>query len=816
MQKLVFTNGEGISIDLTSGNFGITNWAGLSNAPLNIQTQQVPFEDGGVFLDALIEQREIELTVAIKDDNDLELRYQKKRELISALNPKLGEGVLIYTNDFLSKQIHAVPQIPLFENKNSNDPGTLKASVVFSCPSPYWEDTEETEVILNNGVIANIENYGDIDIGVKVTIKGLLKNPLIENQNEEKKILINGEYNTDVEINTNVGKKQVVTKDNIMTWQDGGDFNVFVTDGYRKIYAGSQVCYQKGDGEIISINNVFNQIITAGVYYKGTFYLGARNGYYYKSTDGLNWTEGQNFPFIREYNYMTVINDKVFICEALKIFVSDDLENWTIVYTSDSEYCRFYKIIFANNKYVAVGGYHLNEQENIIISSEDLQTWNTSVLTHSYDLYGDQELLTVAYGNGFYYALAKHGLIYKSSDGDAWSIVGNVTDLGSFKDVVFDVSQNCFIVSSHSGLYKIENFEEEYYEFLIGCDHASIFVCNEGNYMVCEKGQIIYSKNFINFITIRQLGFLPQCYFKGYFYTIHASKVYKSIDGLKDWQEIPSITGIFLANSNDMIVIKYGNYVYSSKDGINFTHSYVGTLSSNAEINYSNGRFLISSTHDLFVSSNGINWEALSVGSYYVHSACYNNGTYVVCANNANVSEYYLLKSTDGITWDVVETSNREIKKIIYENQTYVKIYYQYIAHSTDLINWQEITCADVSDVIYNGLYYIFGYRYGVRILSKTFELIADYKKIVFVIFSKVVFGINKIFASGSNPYSPNVSTALAVTKLTDNKNIIDKLSSDSNMTLGLKIGNNHIIYKNENDMNTLCYLSYRQKYIGV
>ena len=134
MQKLVFINGNGIQIDLTAGNFGITNWAGLSNTGLNIQTQQVPFEDGGVFLDALMEQREIEVTVAIYDGNNLELRYQKKRELISALNPKLGEGTLIYTNDYLSRQIKAVPQIPLFENKNSNDAGTLKASVAFSCP----------------------------------------------------------------------------------------------------------------------------------------------------------------------------------------------------------------------------------------------------------------------------------------------------------------------------------------------------------------------------------------------------------------------------------------------------------------------------------------------------------------------------------------------------------------------------------------------------------------------------------------------------------------------------------------------------------
>ena len=77
MQKLVFINGAGKEIDLSSGNFAVVNWEGLSNTDLNIQSQQVPFQDGGVFLDALIEQREIAVTVAIYDGNNLELRYQK-------------------------------------------------------------------------------------------------------------------------------------------------------------------------------------------------------------------------------------------------------------------------------------------------------------------------------------------------------------------------------------------------------------------------------------------------------------------------------------------------------------------------------------------------------------------------------------------------------------------------------------------------------------------------------------------------------------------------------------------------------------------
>ena len=99
MQKLRFVNGNGIEINLTSGRYGVTEWSGFSNADLNIQSQQVPFQDGAVFLDALYNPRELSITLAINDENDLEKRYELKRELISVMNAKLGEGYLYYKND---------------------------------------------------------------------------------------------------------------------------------------------------------------------------------------------------------------------------------------------------------------------------------------------------------------------------------------------------------------------------------------------------------------------------------------------------------------------------------------------------------------------------------------------------------------------------------------------------------------------------------------------------------------------------------------------------------------------------------------------
>ena len=126
MQKLVWQNANGDSIDLTSGNYGITQWEGFSNTSLNIQSQQVPFQDGAVFLDALLNQRELSVTLKMQDNGNLKERYRMRRELIHILNPKLGEGYLIYTNDFISKRIKCVAQVPLFETHNSDTRGTPK------------------------------------------------------------------------------------------------------------------------------------------------------------------------------------------------------------------------------------------------------------------------------------------------------------------------------------------------------------------------------------------------------------------------------------------------------------------------------------------------------------------------------------------------------------------------------------------------------------------------------------------------------------------------------------------------------------------
>ena len=374
MQKLVFTNGGGQTIDLTSGNFGITNWEGLSGVGLNIQTQQVPFQDGGVFLDALMEQREISVTVAIQDNNDLSARYELKRQLISALNPKLGEGVLVYTNDYLARQIKAVPQLPIFENKNSNDAGTLKASVTFSCPSPYWEDLEDTVVEIDNSNMGTIENKGDIDTQLKANIS--IENGKISLQNltTGKGIETTENLTGNIEINTNIGQKSVNLESDTYQTICGSVYNGGILIGDKVIICGYDIIVF----DILSNEkkNIQSNLPTTGldIAYSPTLGLYAlvgedskvytsrnlsewtpmttgagniiswedsmfkakvNNNTFLKSTDGVTWTSQSGT--VKKSKTTIKYKGNYYRTNGRDIQKSSDNTNWTTVYVANNQ-----------------------------------------------------------------------------------------------------------------------------------------------------------------------------------------------------------------------------------------------------------------------------------------------------------------------------------------------------------------------------------------------------------------------------------------------------------------------------------------------
>lgn len=853
MQKLVFTNGGGQSIDLTSGNFGITNWEGLSGVGLNIQTQQVPFQDGGVFLDALMEQREISVTVAIQDNNDLSLRYELKRQLISALNPKLGEGVLVYTNDYLARQIKAVPQLPIFENKNSNDAGTLKASVVFSCPSPYWEDLEDTVVSLSNGVRTNVANSGDVPCGVKVEMTtGNTVNPFIRNFRQNKKVGIKGSYLTNVQINTEVGKKSVTTQD--MTFkQSMGQFSVkaYAYSSEEGLVVGvgtyNGICIS-GNGEDwrvvdtpVGYEQDLNGVCYSPILNKFIAVGGATNiGIIYSSTDGVNWK-------VETDQIANQLND-VFYSEELDLFIavgnagiiikSTDGTTWTDLTSGVS--VALNKTCYAKNLglFVVVG------DSGAILTSENLTTWTAQTSGVSVNI------LDIAYSeplNLFVAGCAGNHLT--SSDAITWTQgVVTIRYIIYVKELSIFVGGNSIaIIISPDGINWTETDRD------IGAKQG-LGYANQIRYIFCcgNNGQMYSSTDGETWVnqTNNYLGMLIRnmIYQGGYYYAVgyydgqQIGKIARTTDGnswevlyTNDENRLQDI--IYISDLQKFFAVGGGGLIVTSTDGTTWTETIpkTGYYWYGATYSQSLGMIMLvgSNTGTLRSTDGGETWT-FRLAKYPEPNSFLQNvtfseklGLFVAVGGTRGSSQLNMgYRSSDGINWTGFITGHSgAYQNVCYSEyaECFIATGYQsimtktcYVARSTDGINWVEKTLTDFYagyGVIYSNYYHLFivtGYN-GECIISpdgiEWKKLSTGVKNYLYCAVEKD--GIISVAGGQSGLYFFMQSQEI------NTENIIAELTTDSDMTMGLDVGSNEVLLGCANG-EVSATLSFRQKYIGV
>ena len=828
MQKLVFINGNGVQIDLTAGKFGITNWAGLSNTSLNIQTQQVPFEDGGVFLDALMEQREIELTVAIYDGNNLELRYQKKRELISALNPKLGEGTLIYTNDYLSRQIKAVPQIPLFENKNSNDAGTLKASVAFSCPSPYWEDLEETEISFDSAEQPIINNTGDVPCQITMEwFTNYVKNGSVTNLTKNQKIKYNGITTNDIKFVTEIGKKSVIS--------------------------------ERMELSLISYGSTIKDIVYAEKL--SLFVAIGPYGLIMTSKDGRNWNIEES-PTTNELRKIIYSNDKnIFVCVSTlggQVLYSNDGKNWNMTTTGTTPYLRDVAYSPELELFIIVGdGTFASSSDGInwtaVSSGRDLGVFYSSPLHMfvSVGYYGaittstdgihwtsqtsgtNKDLLAGAYSEYLnLFVVCGGGVILASSDGINWTIVS--TDIASLEDVTYSTDLELFVaISSYGDVYTSRDginwsktkelnwytmntiiYVQDFACFFIGGQGylATTNDCINFNKIFCYEGpsinDIIYSKELNMFVAV------------GTFADI-SSAVAISSDG-KNW----------ITNSNNLkirgvaysaelnLFIGVGTGIKTSSDAINWTAQESGASYNLRKVIYSKtvGLFVaVGNSGKIVTSSDGINWtEQASGTSKTLNGICYSEiaNRFIVVGNDG-----LILTSSDGINWSTVDIGittqlndvkyHSAIKKfIITGNEGFITI-------SNNGLIWQAQTSGTTENL--NGLCVAEELKQIMTVGNNGTVLVStdgiNWNEIEntsnFPFYAVCYSGKDNLYVIAGE-YGNILNTYYEPAE-----NMIQNISMDSDLNMNLGVGENKF-RMNREEGNMIVKITYRQKYIGV
>lgn len=195
MQKVTFKNiwGEVVEIGYNFPFF-LSRIEGLGDVQADIQSQKSPNQNGSSYIDSTLQKRTISIEISIMKD------FHNARQILSRIfNPSLGEGLLVYENDFGKWQIKAVSEhVPIFPD---NRPRIFQVALIdLIAHNPYWEDETDNKkslIAYRNGLrypfsfpksygieghSVVIVNEGHVDAPITIEFFGPSLNPTLTNE----------------------------------------------------------------------------------------------------------------------------------------------------------------------------------------------------------------------------------------------------------------------------------------------------------------------------------------------------------------------------------------------------------------------------------------------------------------------------------------------------------------------------------------------------------------------------------------------------------------------------------------------------------
>lgn len=198
--RLTFTSAAGSVTFGPDGSYRLLAVTGTGGPSADVQLQRAPYQDGGTYIDALLEPRELEVEAAVLASTPEELDGQKAL-LARVFNPKLGPGTLLLELEGFSREIEAVSeQAPVFPTGSQNQARTFQRVLLrLLCPDPCWRDPEEhveemaawlgglefplevPTLFAEAGQERVFTNAGDVPAPVLIEFNGPALNPKVEN-----------------------------------------------------------------------------------------------------------------------------------------------------------------------------------------------------------------------------------------------------------------------------------------------------------------------------------------------------------------------------------------------------------------------------------------------------------------------------------------------------------------------------------------------------------------------------------------------------------------------------------------------------------
>ncbi|APQ73877.1 phage tail protein [Clostridium botulinum] len=232
MQKIIFKNERGQSIELGNSTPFILTKIEIGSPKTTILTSKSPGQDGKTHHGTFLDERILPIEGAIVGDT-VEDMYRKRQKLCSIFNPKIN-ATLTYINNASEHVINCiVDSSPTFREQIDDMQEFL---IQFYCPNPLWMDLieEKEEIALWVGdfhfpliippegiimghrvsnLIVNAKNRGDVECGMRIEFKALatVVNPSLFDVYTRKYIKIKRTLNAGdkLVVNTDFGNKRV-------------------------------------------------------------------------------------------------------------------------------------------------------------------------------------------------------------------------------------------------------------------------------------------------------------------------------------------------------------------------------------------------------------------------------------------------------------------------------------------------------------------------------------------------------------------------------------------------------------------------------
>lgn len=258
MERLIFTNAREQQIEFKdTGTYQWINVEDLGGMNFNMQTSVGPYQDGASLKGTpRMMTRILNVSFIIMSDDVM----SALRELNSILNPKHGDGTLIYERDGVSRMLTRVRarKLPSMLGGMSKGKAFQFTSIILEAFDPYYKDVTEIEAqVASGGNLfefpvnitesfefdylnvdgVTIQNNGDVETPVTVILDGPKSSPLeIENETTGEKIVLDMDLLADERLtitteidNINVIKTDLATGDTSVAFQyiDVGETTFF-------------------------------------------------------------------------------------------------------------------------------------------------------------------------------------------------------------------------------------------------------------------------------------------------------------------------------------------------------------------------------------------------------------------------------------------------------------------------------------------------------------------------------------------------------------------------------------------------------------